>query len=274
MSRDPGNAQDTSGAPGASGASSALPDGAWPDVGVVIPAGGLGLRAGAPEPKQFLPLRGKPMLDYALETFQSLDFVKAIVLVLPPERLDALSDLTRRFPKVRLARGGAQRWESVRNGFEILDPALPFVLVHDAARPFVGAAIVRRCVAAARSDACVIAALPATDTIKEVDGARVARTLDRTRLIQVQTPQVFPRRILADAYAGVSKKGSPGTTGSRVADQASSAPTDEATLVEAAGCRVVWVTGGERNRKVTGAEDLAWAEWMAGRLAAGELRDE
>ena len=232
-----------------------------PTVGVVLPAGGRGLRAGVPEPKQFLALRpGRPLFLYALETFHRLDRVGAIALVLPPERLTAFSHLSRDWPKLRLVAGGAERWESVRSGVQALESSLDYVLIHDAARPFVSRAVLGRCLAALASDACVIAALPAVDTIKQVDGSAVRKTLDRRRLIQVQTPQAFPRPMLDALYATPWK---------------GEAPSDEALMAEKAGFPVRWVRGAEANRKVTGSADVAWAGWMAGRLEAGEdIADE
>jgi 2-C-methyl-D-erythritol 4-phosphate cytidylyltransferase len=223
---------------------------------VILPAGGKGLRAGSAEPKQFLPLRpGRPMLAYAVEAFSRLACVKSIVLALPPERLAAFAGLAQAHPKLKLVEGGAERWMSVRNGFAALDASLPYVLVHDAARPFVSEAVIRRCLEAAAPDACVIAALPASDTVKEISGTRVARTLDRSKLILVQTPQVFPRAALETAYARSWEGG---------------LPTDEAMMAEQGGFPVRWVRGADANRKITGAADLAWAEWVAGRLDAGE----
>lgn len=226
---------------------------ALPALGVVIPAGGQGLRAGGSTPKQFLPLgsSGKPMFQWSLEAFHRLDFVKEIALVLPGEKLAGYSPLAAAFPKVRLAPGGAERWESVKSGVAALSPSLTFVAIHDAARPFVSEAVIRRCLEAADAETCVIPALPATDTVKEVAGDRVEKTLDRSRLVLVQTPQVFPRALLESLY-GAPAAGAP--------------PTDEATLAERAGKPVRWVAGAESNRKVTSPEDLAWAKWMAARL--------
>ncbi len=235
---------------------------ALPRVGVILPAGGKGLRTGGAQPKQFLELvSGRRVLDYAVAAFGGMDCVRSIALVLPRESMPDFSALTRAFPKVTLVEGGNERWISVRNGFRALDPGLPYILVHDVARPFVSAAVIRRCLEAARPDACVIAALPASDTIKEVSGSVVRRTLDRTKLIQVQTPQVFPRSVLEAVYAGME-------------DAGGGVPTDEAMMAEAAGCRVRWVRGGDCNRKITGAADVAWARWMAGRLAAGETIED
>ena len=229
-----------------------------PDVGVVLPAGGQGLRAGGPVPKQFLPLGSKlkPMFQYSLETFHKLDFVREIVLVLPPEKLASYQLLTTAFPKLKLASGGIERWASVRNGVNALSAGLGYVAVHDVARPFVSEAVIRRCLEAVDPGTCVIAAVPASDTVKEVEFQKVTRTLDRRRLILVQTPQVFPRELLEALYSG---------------PRHGEVPTDEAMLAEQAGEPVRWVWGSDVNRKVTTTTDLHWAEWMAARLEGGQI---
>jgi 2-C-methyl-D-erythritol 4-phosphate cytidylyltransferase len=220
----------------------------------------MGLRAGGAEPKQFLSLRGeKAMLAYAVEAFHDLVCVKAVVLALPKDRLPAFASLAESRPKLRLVEGGPERWVSVRNAFQLLDPKLPYALIHDVARPFVSAAVIRRCLEAVRPDACAIAAMPSPDTVKQVEGDRVTRTLDRRGLILVQTPQVFPRQVLETVYARI-------WTGD--------IPTDEAMMAEQAGYPVRWVQGSDANRKVTSAGDLEWARWMAGRIEAGEAIPE
>lgn len=231
-----------------------------PPVGVVLPAGGKGLRAGGPEPKQFLELvPGKPMLAYTVDAFHRLACVKSIILALPRERMGDYAGLAQSHPKLKLVEGGPERWVSVRNGFQMLDPKLPFVLVHDVARPFVSPAVIRRCLESIGPGACAIAAMPSPDTVKEVEEGVVTRTLDRRGLILVQTPQVFPRRVLETVYARA---------------WSGDIPTDEAMMAEQAGFQVRWVQGADANRKVTSAADLAWAEWIAGRMDQGEAFPE
>jgi 2-C-methyl-D-erythritol 4-phosphate cytidylyltransferase len=199
------------------------------------------------------------MLAYAVEAFHGLACVKSIVLALPKDRLADFASLATAHPKLRLVEGGPERWVSVRNAFQVLDPKLPYVLVHDVARPFVSAAVIRRCLEAVHPGACAIAAVPSPDTVKEAEDGVVKRTLDRRGLILVQTPQVFPRQVLETVYART-------WTGD--------VPTDEAMMAEQAGYPVRWVMGSDANRKITGAADLEWARWMAGRLGAGESLPE
>ena len=246
-----------------------------PAVGVILPAGGKGLRVGGSEPKQFLALGsrsggfgkgargGKPMLLYTIEAFHPLEYVKEIVLVLPLERIAAYTKILSAYTKVKIVAGDEERFQSVRNGFMVLSSDLNFILVHDVARPFVSESVIERCVRAASSkantDECVIAAIPASDTIKEVVDQKISKTLDRRNLILVQTPQIFSRAIFNTIYSS---------------EWVGDIPTDEAQMAERAGFPVKWVLGSEASRKVTGAADVVWAEWMSGRIEAGDTLSE
>lgn len=228
-------------------------------IGVIIPAGGQGTRFGGMLPKQFLEVRpGRPLLRYPLENFHSLPEVESIVLVLPQEWMVAGEEFLREFPKLKLVVGGPDRWISVRNGFDVLPSSVDSVLIHDAARPFTPRSVIRRCIHAMLDGNAVIAALAASDTVKEVGGGKVSRTLDRSNLVMVQTPQGFPRSMLQAVY----DKGLP--------DGAK--PTDEAQIAEAAGFHVGWVQGSFLSRKITEPEDWEWAEWIAKRIHSGEVK--
>jgi 2-C-methyl-D-erythritol 4-phosphate cytidylyltransferase len=230
-------------------------------LGIVLTAGGSGARFGGPIPKQFLEIKpGLPLLRCALETFNAFPGVEAIALTLPPDRVEDWEPLTADFPKLRVVAGGAERWMSVRNGVEALPETVDNVLIHDAARPFTPWSVIRRCVAVLERGTSVIAAVGVTDTVKEVSGPSIVRTLDRSRLIRVQTPQGFPRSVLREIYA----KGVPSDP----------APTDEAMLVEAAGLPVEWVEGSFLSRKITTPEDWEWAEWTLTRIEKGVLHLE
>ena len=230
-------------------------------LGVVLTAGGSGARFGGPIPKQFLEIKpGLPLLRCALETFNAYPGVEAVALTLPLDRVEDWKPLQADFPKLRVVAGGRERWMSVRNGVEALPDSVNKVLIHDAARPFTPWSVIRRCVSALERNTCVIAAVGVTDTVKEVKGAEVLRTLDRTHLIRVQTPQGFPRRVLQEIYA----RGVPGNP----------APTDEAMIVEASGLPVEWVEGSFLSRKITTPEDWEWAEWTLSRIQKGMVHLE
>jgi 2-C-methyl-D-erythritol 4-phosphate cytidylyltransferase len=242
-------------------------------LGIVLTAGGSGARFGGPIPKQFLEIKpGLPLLRCALETFNAFPGVEAIALTLPSDRVADWEPLVADFPKLRVVAGGPERWMSVRNGVEALPDSVDNVLIHDAARPFTPWSVIRRCVAALHEGSArgtsVIAAVGVTDTVKEVDGSAVVKTLDRSRLIRVQTPQGFPRGVLREIYSrGVPSDPAPGF-GVGVP------PTDEAMLVEAAGLPVEWVEGSFLSRKITTPEDWEWAEWTLTRIEKGILHLE
>lgn len=230
-------------------------------IGVVLTAGGSGARFGGPVPKQFLEIKpGLPLLRCALETFNAYPGVEAIALTLPPDRVDDWTPLMAAFPKLRVVAGGPERWISVMHGVESLPDNVDHVLIHDAARPFTPWSVIRRCVEALAHGNSVIAAVGVTDTVKEVAGSQVVKTLDRTKLIRVQTPQAFPRSVLRDIYT----RGVP----------AQPAPTDEAMIVEAVGKPVEWVEGSFLSRKITTPEDWEWAEWTLARIEKGVLHLE
>lgn len=226
------------------------------DVGVVIVAAGQGTRLGGEVPKQFRPIAGVPMLLRTLRPFTTHPDVAEAVVVLSPEQAAAppawLAEL--RGSGLKIAAGGATRTESAMAGVGALTGECAIVLVHDGARPFVDRATIDAVIAVARTGNGAVPAVPVGDTIKEADelasGGAILRTVPRERLYRAQTPQGFPRPLLEQAY--------------RRASEAGSIATDDAALVEAMGGPVSLVAGSERNLKVTTAQDLAWAEWLAG----------
>ncbi len=224
-----------------------------PDVGVVLVAGGAGVRAGPGEPKQFRPIDGVPMLLRALRPFAAHPQVDCVVIALPagyvtrpPEWLSTLPG-----ERVHLVAGGATRAESVIVGLEALPSRITVVLVHDAARPFVSRATIDAVIAAARTGVGAVAAVPMGDTVKDVDDdGRVARTVPRARLWRAQTPQGFPLTMLLAAYSGI-------------VDARDRLATDDAELCERAALPVEVVADSPGNVKVTTAEDFRIADAMA-----------
>ena len=223
-----------------------------PDVGVLIPAGGRGERAGPGGPKQFRTIAGVPMLLRAVRPFAQHPRVHQLVVALPPESLDAppawLTDLLGE--RLSIVAGGATRHDSVANALDALDPACTIVLVHDAARPFVTAEEIDPVIAAAAAGIGAIVAVPVSDTIKRSDdGFSIAETVPRHGLWRAQTPQAFPRDLLEDAYRQIGDRDF----------------TDDASFIEAVGGRVTLVPGPSTNIKVTTAEDFVMAEALAAR---------
>jgi len=212
-------------------------------IGVIIAAAGRGSRLGAAGPKALLPLAGQSLLIRCLRPFLAHPAVRAIAVAVPdPDDTDlALPD-----PRLRLVRGGAERQDSVRAGLDAL-PEVDVVLVHDAARPFAGTALIDAVAAAALHHGAAIPAIPVPDTLKRVDaGGRVVETLSRDGLHLAQTPQGFRPEVLRRAHAAAARDGVRGT--------------DDAALVERLGETVVVVDGDPLNIKITTPADLLMGE--------------
>jgi 2-C-methyl-D-erythritol 4-phosphate cytidylyltransferase len=236
--------------------SRSLQDNLPPDVGVVIPAGGRGERAGGGLPKQFREIAGIPMLLRCIRPFARQPDVFEVVIPLPasdfenpPQWLAEISG-----ERVRLVAGGETRAESVQNGVTALAAECTTVLIHDAARPFVSPEVVQTIAERARKGEAVLAGVRATDTLKKVDhNLQVIETVDRSTVWRAQTPQGFPRDMLMRAYD------------SGTASSGTDAPTDEANLVERMGERVSVVQDNEWNLKITTPADFELAELLASR---------
>lgn len=219
----------------------------------VIVAGGRGVRFGEEGPrKQFRELAGVPVAARACRPFLDVAEVETVVLVVPPDVAAEPPGWVRRL-EVTVTAGGAERRESVARGLAELPGSVGTVLVHDGVRPLVTVDLVSRVLSAAAGSGA-IPVLPLRDTVKEVrEDGWVVRTLDRSRLRRVQTPQGFPlgelRRAHREARTDVPA-------------------TDDASLCEAAGLEVRTVAGDPENLKVTTPEDLARAAWILERRAA------
>ncbi|MDA8044844.1 MAG: 2-C-methyl-D-erythritol 4-phosphate cytidylyltransferase [Actinomycetota bacterium] len=198
----------------------------------VVVAGGSGSRFGAP--KQFADLAGRPVLEWSLDVARQA--CAGVVLVVP------LAAEGRSWPVDVVVTGGATRSESVRAGLAALPRVAEVVVVHDAARPLAPLSLWRSVIAAveAGADAAVPGA-PVTDTVKEVGVDGSLATLDRSRLVAVQTPQAFRAAVLNEVHAAAAEA------------------TDDAALVEAAGGRVAVVPGPAHNIKITSPLDLVVA---------------
>ncbi|MFW5947879.1 MAG: 2-C-methyl-D-erythritol 4-phosphate cytidylyltransferase [Gemmatimonadota bacterium] len=217
----------------------------------VLPAGGAGLRMGSERRKQYARLAGEPIVVRAVRPFLEHPAVEWVVVALPEEDV-AAPPVELPGAVIRVA-GGAERGDSVRSGLDAVPEAAETVVIHDAARPLLTRELLDRVLGAVTPETGAIAALPVADTVKRVDDRRfITGTVDRTGLWRAQTPQAFPRTMIARAYARAAQDGV--------------AASDDAALVERYGGRVVVVDGDPRNLKVTRTEDLALAELL---LAAG-----
>jgi 2-C-methyl-D-erythritol 4-phosphate cytidylyltransferase len=210
----------------------------------VIVAAGSGQRLGAGGPKAFVELAGRPMLDWSLDAFRAASTIADVVVAAPPGLDGEVAERG-----VVAVAGGEHRSESVANALALCTEE--FVVVHDAARPLVTPGLINAVVeelAADEDAAGVIAATPVTDTIKQVgEEGRVERTLERSGLWAVQTPQAFRAEALRDALSEPDSL-----------PQAS----DDAMLVERRGGRVVVHSTSQDNLKVTTPFDLRVAELL------------
>ncbi|MFF9362682.1 2-C-methyl-D-erythritol 4-phosphate cytidylyltransferase [Streptomyces griseoluteus] len=235
-------------------------------VAAVIPAAGRGVRLGPGAPKALRALNGTPMLIHAIRALAASRHVSLVVVVAPPDGAAEVKSLldAHALPErtdFLVVPGGESRQESVRLGLDALPPAYDVVLVHDAARPLVPVDTVDTVVEAVRDGApAVVPALPLADTVKEVEPAAVPGepepvlgTPVRARLRAVQTPQGFDRTTLIRAHETVTED-----------------VTDDASMVERLGERVVTVPGHEEAFKVTRPLDLVLAEAV---LARRRLND-
>ena len=215
------------------------------NVGAIIVAAGRGERMGGID-KIFAPLGGTSVLERVASVFDASPYIDHFVIVLNPDNVARGKHLLAGKNLTKLAKvvpGGLRRQDSVEAGLKAL-PACKWVVIHDGARPLVGAELITRGLEAAQETGAAIAAVPVTDTIKLVDeDGYVKETLDRSRLWAVQTPQVFRFDIIKEAYS-----------------KATGDVTDDAALVEALGIRVKLYMGAYDNIKLTTPADLALAE--------------
>jgi 2-C-methyl-D-erythritol 4-phosphate cytidylyltransferase len=220
-------------------------------VTALIPAAGTGKRMGRAVAKQYLQLGDMPMLAHTLLAFQRTSAIDEIIPILSQDDLEGcLQDIIERFhiTKVKtLVAGGRERQDSVANGLQKLEKDTAIVLVHDGVRPFVTPEMIKEAVDCARKGECVTVGVPLKDTVKEVDAKNiVVRTLERSRLWAIQTPQAFPVKIIKQAYAAAAKQ--------------HASATDDASLVERTGNKVRVIMGSYENIKITTPEDLMLAE--------------
>ena len=221
-------------------------------VSAIIPAAGLGIRMGSNVPKQFLLLNGKPILHHTLSVLGECSIVDEIVLVVSEKEVaKARQEMQNFHPKVtQIIAGGKERQDSVANGLQSLDSETDIVVIHDGVRPFVSPDVIQETVEVARDFGSAITAIPVSDTIKKVnEEGQVERTIDRSGLWRVQTPQTFQVSLLKEAFEKAQSDNFYGT--------------DESSLIEYLGREVRVVLGSEFNIKITRSEDLILGETIA-----------
>ena len=214
----------------------------------VLLAGGSGSRMKADRPKQFLDLLGKPVLQWDLELLLSIEGIDRIVLVISEEfRQLPFLEKFKSDKRLVFAQPGKERQNSVENGLAGIADDCTLVAIHDAARPLVTLDAIERCFADAAAHDAAVLAVPCKPTIKESnDGKFVLRTLDRSKLWDIQTPQILRPQMLRDGFVNANQK--------------KLAVTDDVSVVELMGRPVKLTVGEYTNLKLTTPEDMIIAE--------------
>lgn len=219
-------------------------------ITAVIPAAGQGSRMKTGVNKQFLMLRDKPVLAHTLEIFEKCDLIKDVVLVASPGEEGDCRSLLEEYgisKVIRIVSGGRERFHSVARGLGQIPEPCDIVAVHDGARPLLLLSHLRDILQALVDHDGAVLAVPVKDTIKEIMDEKIVRkTLDRSTLWMIQTPQVFKKEVITYAYAKALKEGFGGT--------------DDASLAEHYGFRIKVVEGSYENIKITTPDDLDLAE--------------
>ncbi|MCC7127170.1 MAG: 2-C-methyl-D-erythritol 4-phosphate cytidylyltransferase [Acidobacteria bacterium] len=236
-----------------------------PVVSVLIAAGGRGARLGAEQPKQFLEIGGRSILERSVRAFADHPRVAEVIVALPAETRARVAATwhSADWRLVSCVDGGARRQDSVARALAAARPDAEVILIHDAARPFVSARVIDAAIDAGATHGAAVVAVPVRDTVKRAGGNRgaagrpITETLPREDVFLAQTPQAFRRDVLERAV-----------TYGRTHDLN---VTDEAMLVEQAGTAVYLVEGEPTNVKITTADDLAWARRHAGEEGTAAL---
>lgn len=209
----------------------------------IIVAGGSGSRMNADVPKQFLILRGKPILQHTLERFLEVLPPEQIILVLPAADQQTWTNLCDQYgfhPPIQTATGGATRFQSVRNGLLTIQAPTGLVAVHDGVRPFVSAAIIRNSFAVAASTGSAVTCVPVKDSVRVVEPDGTSQAVNRSQYRLVQTPQTFALPAFRQAFHTPEQPFF----------------TDCASVMEHAGYPITLIEGSYENIKITTPEDL------------------
>ena len=219
-------------------------------VAVIIPAAGAGERFGGKVKKPFAQIDNRPIFIRSIELFLNRKDVAQVILTVSPDDLDVVKEkyaANIMFMGIKLVKGGATRFESVRAALSAVDEDADLVCIHDAVRPCVLQSWIDKVFEQATTTGAAILAAPLHGTIKRVKEKRIVATVPRAGLFEAQTPQVFERGLLAEAYSKLEKMDK-----SRI--------SDDAQLVEAMGRKVAVVETDSSNIKITRKIDVAIAE--------------
>lgn len=213
---------------------------------VIIVAGGSGKRMDADIPKQFLLINGKPILMHTCETFYRFSHSLSLILVLPAEHIATWEDLCKKYAfniPHQIVSGGPARFYSVRNALETILPNEGLVAIHDGVRPLVSHETIQAAFDAALKHGNAIPVIPVIESVREINSVG-NHIIDRSKLQLIQTPQVFKCTLISKAYE----------------QDYSKAFTDDASVLEKMGEKIVLTKGNPENIKITRPIDLIIAE--------------
>ncbi|ONI41552.1 2-C-methyl-D-erythritol 4-phosphate cytidylyltransferase [Candidatus Epulonipiscium fishelsonii] len=219
-------------------------------ISAIILAGGTGSRMNSDVKKQFIKLDGKEILAYTIEAFDEVEEINEIIIVSSNDDFEYLNNMVIRYGFKKLFKyvnSGNLRQDSVFNGLQQLNKNSEYVIIHDGARPFIGSDNIKKGIKKVKEvDACIFVT-PTIDTIKSCDeNGKVIKTLDRSTLFNVQTPQIFERELILKAHEEANKQEFIGT--------------DDSVLVENLNHPVYTIINSPDNIKITTPKDLAIAE--------------
>lgn len=228
-------------------------------VAIILSAGS-GLRMGHEIPKQFLPIAGKPVMSYTLAAFESCKLVDEIIVVSIPSQMEKAAEIARLYAPTKFKKviaGGTTRQESSYLGINVLNdyPSETIVLMHDAVRPFVNSDIIARCIEGVKEHGAADVAVPAIDTMIQVENGFLTAIPDRSLMYNGQTPQGFRLGIIREAH-------------DRAKEQGLTNSSDDVRLVMSIGKPVRLVMGSYDNIKITHPNDIALAEYILSREKA------
>jgi 2-C-methyl-D-erythritol 4-phosphate cytidylyltransferase len=219
------------------------------NTAVLIPAAGQSRRMGS-QSKQHMLLNGRPCLSYSLECFNNMEAVSGIYIICRNEDRQSFEESLnpeKVYSKFKgFLDGGKERWESVKKGFEALPDTTEWVMIHDAARPNIKVELINKLLNTAKKTGAAALGVPARDTLKKVSDNKIQGTVDRSNLVQIQTPQVFKKEFLEKAY--------------QLEPAILEKATDECYLMEALDIPITVVKGNWDNIKITEVEDIILME--------------
>lgn len=234
-------------------------------VVAIVPAAGRGVRfrakaLGRRDRKPFALLANKPILIHTINALESSSLIDCILVIVHPDDTGLAKETIKRYriKKVKhIISGGRTRTHSVYNGLKHMDEDADIVLIHDGVRPFITEEIIKTAIKGAKEYGSAVCGVQTISTMKEVDDKLfITSTLNRKRLYDIQTPQVFKRDIILKAYEEAIAKGCEAT--------------DDSVLVERIGYKVKLTAGSHYNIKITTPEDMVFAEAIYARR--GRLR--